>query len=307
MLPPALQNLHDRRETLLTEYNAGHITSDDAMSTLAASSTQDANGALWTIAPEGHFLITTDPNIPPQPADPNDYVDPNTPQPPQPAFPAPFTNDLETSPQHTTNLPLIDPAIGQTFPAQETTTPAQNLPNNGTPTDTKPSIGARLLHYAQANKLFVGIIILALAIGGFVLINKNNDTDNPTDADNQMPQPTTNPVEVPEVTSEYPTSSDTITAITILQTGTLEDIREIIADKDLSDKKAFRTQALWQGVAQLDAVITPAEATTNDENKIVQEWVITLESEDGDDPIATTKVTWKATDDGWKFAKAPNM
>lgn len=314
-IPAPLQQIADRYNDLVQQFNDGHITEHDAMSLLAATSVTDGDGAVWGIAAQGHFVRAPQPGDPAQPADPATYVDPATPRPPAPAFPAPSTmftqplTDLDAPPP-TRAMPAQDwshsgPAIGPILPTNEpaaathlTARPGPKVP---------PAILAKIGGFLSRNRVFVIILAIGAIVLAAALIVPNLTQDEPT-AKIPATAPALPgeemPADAPPVTSQAPTALDAAAVATTLQSGTPEQIQALLVPV-LDAPTLLRTQALWAGAAQLRVTISPQPAAAIDAVTATQKWVLTRA--DQTEPVTTIDVTW--TNDGttWKLTAPPTF
>lgn len=315
-IPNELRELADIRDQLNHQYQTSVISADEALSTLAQQFRTDGTGAIWTIAPEGHFFRAPTHGAQPEPAHYTDFVPHGTQPEPEPAFPSPTFQDLDTSPQHTPSFgPGSDPAIGPVLPMGEPSdhaTPLRSIlddqPDNP---PHKTGIVTKLLDFARNNKLFVGIALIGAVIGILAAtgtFSSDTSTEIPGADDDLTNTDTPNatmPLEAPPAIADLPSDNDSLNAIAILQIGSIDDIKTVVADEKFNTAKAFRTQALWRGVSELDGVVEPQKAGKNEDGEIVQTWEIYIGEQP--EPTAKAKVTWTIVDDTWQFAKAPNF
>lgn len=318
-VPNELRELADIRDQLNHQYQTSVISADEAVSTLAQQFRVDGAGAIWTIAADGHFFRAPTHGAQPERAHYTDFVPHGTKPQPEPAFPSPSFHDLDTSPQHTPSFgPGSDPSIGAILPMGEPedhATPLRSIldeePDNPrSRTRGTPGFLSRILDFARNNKLFVGIALIGALIGILAatgVFSSDTTTQIPgagddLSADSDMP---TMPLEAPPVVADLPSLNDSLAALAVLQIGSIDDIRSVVTEKKFSTAKAFRTQALWRGIAELDGVVKPLQAGKNDDGEIIQTWEIYLGDEP--EPIAKAKIVWTESEETWKFAKAPNF
>lgn len=276
-LHPDLALLRQRYDELLAYVDAGHLTAENAISTLETLTAVDSLGAEWRISADGTFVRNM-PGTPAVPADPRQY------------------HSIGTRPGaaiDTTALsqPPLDPYRAPVTPANSPTTTAYRPNSSGEPRReqherTKPSLRALRIPAVLTQRKRQIFVLIGCVAAVLIIISRSGGESAPSD-----------PV-VAEQSAQFPSEQqaavvvDALTggrdaATTALATGSVEELLAVAGNLAAAEALGLDVRA---GELSITGETVSVDVDVYDGDALVAAWRLPL-TRDGDRWIAAGPVT----------------
>jgi hypothetical protein len=275
-LHPDLVLLRQRYDELLAYVDAGHLTAENAISTLATLTAVDSLGAEWRISADGTFLRNM-PGAPAVPADPRQFHSIGT-RPGAAMNPA----ALAQPPLDPYRAPVA-PGAGSVAPGYQTNAPAE--PRRERRERTKPSLPALRIPAAVTQRRRP-ILVLVGCIAAVAIIISRSSGGAPAE-----------PVVAPQ-SEQFPSeqqAADVVDALTggrdaatsVLATGSVDELLAVAGNLAAAEALGLDVRA---GELSIDGEAVSVDVDVYDGDTLVAAWSLPL-TRDGERWIAAGPVT----------------
>jgi hypothetical protein len=293
---PDLRELERRYTRIVDEYEAGHVSYEQARGLLRDLGVVDAEGAVWSIDEDGRFTRAL-PGGPPVPADPAGYVPPAPPPPP----PGPSTWEQrrvppfprQGPPRRLADVEDVDGPIARRLPA--------------------PQLWDALGRWVRANRTTVAVAAVAVVV---VVAMANRSGPRDRVAPGTVPASpgttlTTMPTDHPTATTTVPAPQDQVpsqeTAERVMASLASPDAaRQAVADPGRSEVDVAWKASRFAGWAAVGWRLRSGPAAPTAPGRAVSD--VQLVDVSSGAVVAAGKVEWvRAGSGGWKLAGWPEL